>query len=554
MKKTIAIFVIIGAMLMSACSSGKPSSVINESSSEPVESAVDQQSSAISETEADFDSGAKSIEYHGLKLDIPSNWTNRTGDDGVEYFYPSHNNGMVMLSYQINPEGSGEDPFGVAEALLQGMGEVADSFEKKSDISKESSSNGVVYYKTYVQMILSGTELEAIVYFVFSNDDIYTVVCSNYLPVTFDSFSDYELVGDTFSFGNSAAFDSMDDASTETMTIGRMTFNIPKGYESVEHINEVDGEGMVITGEDYILQAMLFYDAREALSLESSSIKEMDEEINKSLYNDYIAEGDPPPYERIENSQGIAFYKVEERGTYTVENGTIEMNCLIFRTVRSEDLYTFIIYYNFNGQQETSSVVDSFIDTVCFQSMAALYPTGIPITKDNFIELFPESEIEKIDSEMEKYCRFTLVSDASKVGINKTIKDYMKVSTWCMTFEDPEHGNHSVFVFVYGTVSDEKSILSSKIKTNLVKYHPYVIIDPYLVDGKIVFDDKMYSEYGLSLQISSGIGTFLLYKKFDKELGLSYGYDTEDEWKEDTATVLFLKSYEQNLFELTKLE
>ena len=241
-------------------SADQPEQSAAQETSKPAEEASTAQESSDPGPVSDYDSGTQHGSFYGLEFDCPKNWTTKDGEEGFYYYYPSHDNGMVMLMYQYIEGASTYDPIDAVNALLQGMMTGLDAFERKSEITKKTNKNGVAYYKINLSMSVSGKDMDTIAYFIFSGDNVYNVYCSNYVGSSYDSFPDYEALGDTFAISKSSSSNTPAPSSQPTQS------SELKSLEIVEY-------GCAMASSGYIYYGVILHNPNENIAIELATIR-----------------------------------------------------------------------------------------------------------------------------------------------------------------------------------------------------------------------------------------------------------------------------------------
>ena len=248
-----------GEEVAAESSNEQPEQTAQETSKPAEETSVAQESSDPGPV-SDFESGTQHGSFYGLEFDCPKNWSTKDGEEGFYYYYPSHDNGMVMLMYEYIEGASTYDPIDAVNALLQGMMSGLDSFERKSEITKKTNKNGVVYYKNNLSMSVSGQDMDTIAYFIFSDDNVYNVYCSNYVGSSYDSFPDYEKLGDTFAVSKTSTSNTPTPSSQSAQT------SAPLQIELVEY-------GCTMMSSGYVYYGVVLHNPNEDIAIQFPSFR-----------------------------------------------------------------------------------------------------------------------------------------------------------------------------------------------------------------------------------------------------------------------------------------
>ena len=208
-----------GEEVAAESSNEQPEQTAQETSKPAEETSVAQESSDPGPV-SDFESGTQHGSFYGLEFDCPKNWSTKDGEEGFYYYYPSHDNGMVMLMYEYIEGASTYDPIDAVNAY------VANTIAYSSD-----------EWETYERYNVARTDM-----------------------VDYYSFPDYEKLGDTFAVSKTSTSNTPTPSSQSAQT------SAPLQIELVEY-------GCTMMSSGYVYYGVVLHNPNEDIAIQFPSFR-----------------------------------------------------------------------------------------------------------------------------------------------------------------------------------------------------------------------------------------------------------------------------------------
>ena len=340
---------------------------------------------------------------------------------------------------------------------------------------------------------------------------------------------------------------SQKDKEAEGYLIGHIAFDVPMDWSLID-----DGTGtLTYQTEDssWVFQASYYQEAlttpyemvigEDYTSFDWSQFENhINQELSLYLSSCYAFEIKP----EIQQSSANGLYLFEAEGTFQTSNGTTPYQFKSYYYFEDKDYYMFFIA----GNNETQTYVDFmnlFPKTLRDIGIYELYPNATRITADNF-SIIPEFELEKIDEIMEKYCKVDLVAKAAENKDEKEILTFMRSSIY---IAEPKEDNQDLtfLLMIYVVVSKDRRTepltYFTNEKSNVIGYFPYVMLNPVLDNGKLLYEDK---QVVISNSRPAGPDFFKSAERIDADMMLIiHGFENEEDWMSSLEWIVYKDKY-----------
>ena len=345
------------------------------------------------------------------------------------------------------------------------------------------------------------------------------------------------------------------DNKQDGYMVGHVAFDVPLDWPLTD--NGDDSFSYQADDSSWVFVAAYYKDALTAPydSVVDSAFTSIDwsqfenhiiQELSQSFASCYQYEIKP----EIEQSSVNGLYLFIAEGTFIKTNGTAQYKFKCYYYFEDKDYYMFFIAGNNENQAYVDFMNNLFPRTLKDIGIYDLYPDAIHITADNFSEI-PESELQKIDQIMEKYCKVDLVSKAAENNDEKEILTFMRSSIYIAEPNGESKQDMTFLLMIYVVVSKdsrmEPTTYFTNEKSNVIGYFPYVMLNPILNDGKLLYEDK---QVVIGKSRPAGAEFFVSALRIDKDLMLLIdGFEKEEDWIDSMEWIVY-----KNDYTVTKLE